>query len=172
MQGLDQASPRSEEHTYRALSLGAFAPTRCLVIHHPDNCSVFIFLASCRRWPITFLSWSRGSGSQAQAEDLSAQLALIISSQNFLQVLQQHSACSSQDHNPPHPHWQRVPFIFKERTSQILEQEQSVHSKQTWRGRWRDLAKQMLTYRKLPFFYLYCSSLRNTCNQFHFLRTA
>ena len=46
-------------------------------------------------------------GSQAQAEDLSAQLALIISSQNFLQVTQKLSPWlypepTPDPHCPPH----------------------------------------------------------------------
>ena len=61
MQGLDQASPQEGRHTYRTLSLGAFAPARCVGNSPSWMCSVFIFLASCRRWLITFLSWSRGS---------------------------------------------------------------------------------------------------------------
>ena len=41
----------------------------------------------------------------------------------------------------PTPHWAGGSLYPYESTSQILEQEQSFHSKQTWRGRW-SLAKQ------------------------------
>lgn len=53
--------PQEGRHIHRTLSLGAFPHTPRFGTSPSWVCSVFIFLASCRRWLITSLSWSRGS---------------------------------------------------------------------------------------------------------------
>ena len=96
--------PQEWKHTYITLSLGAFVPACCFGNSPSRMCCFHLpfFLQVVADHIPQLVQGVRGS--QAQAEDLSAQLALIISSQNFLQVLQQHSPGFSPEPQPNPPH--------------------------------------------------------------------
>lgn len=98
--------PRSEGTPTEHYHLGHLPPHAVLVIHHP-GCAQFSSSCFLQAVADHIPQLVQGSeGAKLKQKTWSAQLALIISSQNFLQVLQQHSACSSpRTTTHPTPHW-------------------------------------------------------------------
>ena len=96
--------PQEWKHTYITLSLGAFAPTCCFGNSLSRMCSVFIFLSSCRQWPITFLSWSRGSeGAKLKQKTWAPSWLSSSPARTSSRYCSNIHPAFPQNHNPPHP---------------------------------------------------------------------
>ena len=134
--------PQEGRHIHRTSSLGAFPHTPRFGTSPSWVCSVFIFLAPYRRWLITSLSWFRGSEGAKPKQKISvpswrssspARTSSRYHGNIHLRLPQNLNPPSPQPTLTPLPTGQGVPFILKERTSQMPEPEQSLCSKQTWK---------------------------------------